>query len=78
MKTYYFTFGTNHFDSKGDTLANNYVAIKAETEFKARAEMFEVRGDRWAFNYEFKEFERQIEEFGLTEKSLLEVFVNLD
>ena len=63
MKEYIFTFG------QGQTLANNYVAIKAEGSNEARAQMEAHYGALWAFQYDSRE-EAGADRFNLTEVPL--------
>lgn len=51
MPSFYFTFGTNHKDNLGNSLGNSYAVIQSDDYHTARAEMFEMRGDKWAFCY---------------------------
>ena len=63
-ETYYFTFML-----KQGKLQNRYVKIEG-TYSETREEMYEMFGDKWAFQYDEKEFLPQIEEFRLSELSL--------
>ena len=72
MNKYYFTFGTNHFTEGGTNLSNFYVVIEAESYYEAREKMFDVRGDKWAFQYESAE-EAGVERFYLMEMKLSQV-----
>lgn len=52
MKKFYITFGFAHKDTQGNSLANCYTIIEAETEEKAREIMFaSPLGSQWAFIY---------------------------
>ena len=57
---YYFTF------LYGSEYRHNYVRFYG-TYSEAREQMFEYFGDKWAFQYDEKEFAGQIEKFGLQE-----------
>lgn len=65
MKTFYFTFGSGHHDTRGRTLMGWYTSIEAETETEARAKFFEKFGEKWSFTYTDPEFQDQIQQFGL-------------
>ena len=73
MKSYFFTFGTNHLTEEKESLGQNYVKIKAKSELEARKTMFTLRGDNWSHSYTEKEFEGQIKEFDLKEKTIKEI-----
>ena len=45
-QTYYFTFGFGHLHPNG------YVAIHDVTDSEARAWMFSMTGNKWAFQYD--------------------------
>lgn len=57
---YYFTFGFSHAHPKG------FVKIHG-TVNSTRDEMFRRFGDKWAFQYNVKDFGDQAERFNLTE-----------
>lgn len=69
---YYFTFGCNHRDIYGNSLMNCYVKLKG-TVNSTREQMFNQRQSAWAFQYSEKEFQKQIEQFGLREVSLSQI-----
>lgn len=64
MKNYYFTFGCNQ------SLANNYVVVRANDADEARMTMVAHYGKMWAFQYVWEEFQHQPEEYNLTEVKL--------
>lgn len=71
MEKYYFTFGSNHLapettETPGLSLGQYYVEITAEDMNQARSIMFERYSDKWAFCYSEKQFQPQINIFGLT------------
>lgn len=72
MKDYFFTFGSNHRTSRGTSLGNCYVVIKAPNEGAARDIMFDTRGDEWAFSYPSAEA-AGVDRFYLNKVSLDEV-----
>ena len=72
---FYFTFGSSHEDSKGESLRMSYVVIEAPDEGTAREEMFAARGSKWSFCYGADEFRGQPEEYNLTERSLESVTI---
>jgi len=51
MKTFYFTFGFDQFLLDGESAANCYVAIEADSMGEARVKMVEMYGYQWAFSY---------------------------
>lgn len=69
MKTYYFTYGSNHKDAKGQTLGKSFTPITAFSPATARAEIVRARGDQWAFVYYSSE-EAGIDTFHLYFRSL--------
>ncbi len=73
MNNYFFTFGTNHLDNSGQTLANRFVKIRAKNWQDARDEMFKVRGNVWSFQYEEIDFKPQIKKYNLVRVSLSEI-----
>lgn len=60
VKNWYFTFGGGHPHPYG------YVKIQG-TFSEARAEMVRRHGVKWAFQYDDKGFEGQVEKYGLYE-----------
>ncbi len=58
-KTWIFTYGSNHLDSSGSSLASYYTPITIEADelgtdegySAARAKMFEARGAKWSIQY---------------------------
>lgn len=55
MNKYYITFGFAHKDTKGNSLANCYTIIEAETEQEARDVMLNsphFGNKNWAFIYD--------------------------
>lgn len=56
MKTFYFTFGSDHTHRVNGTTwdCDIVCAIEAETEDQARDKMFDVFGSKWAFSYKEK------------------------
>ena len=67
MRNFYFTFMMKQYQLK-----NKYVIVASETEHEARKHVFHYLGDQWGFCYKEEGFDRQIEDFGLTEISLEE------
>ena len=72
MKTYYFTFGFGHtiptnLVGEGNSLGNHYFKIESENYGSARLEMDSIFKSKWAFQYSEKEFEGQVEKYGLKE-----------
>lgn len=51
MKTFYFTFGTNHLDHKNNSLGRYYTSIQAFDENQARDIMIAYRGIKWSMVY---------------------------
>ena len=70
MNNYYITFGTGHLDTEGRSLGDSYVKIRIESEAKARAIVFMLRGDKWAMSYTDKDYDEAIKQYNLTEKPL--------
>jgi hypothetical protein len=64
---FFFTFGG------GMPYRHNYVEVWAPDEITARNMMIEAHAQRWAFQYTEKEFEGQIERWGLTRLSWLNI-----
>ena len=72
MKKFYITFGMIHKDTKGNSLANCYTVIEAETESEARNKMFaSPLGQQWAFMY------KSAQEAGVLKYKLMLVPFNL-
>jgi len=72
-KEYYaFTFGSNHYDKNGWTLANRYVKLEGGA-LEARQKIWEVRDAKFASQYDWDEFIPQIDQFNLKEISLEEI-----
>lgn len=67
MNKFFFTFGT------GWPYRRKYVEIHAPDSEKAREMMNDAHGTRWGFQYDEKEFEGQVEQWGLTRLSLLSI-----
>lgn len=65
MKTFYFTFGSGHHDTKGRSLLGWYTSIEAEDAMTARKQMFEKFGEKWSFQYEDPDFQDQIKTYNL-------------
>lgn len=65
MKTYYFTFGSGHHDTRGRSLMGWYTSIEAESVLEARQKYYEKFGEKWSFTYEDPEFQEQIKRFDL-------------
>lgn len=74
-RNFYFTFGMNHEDAKGNSLFHSYVCIKAEDENKARDLMFAARGPSYAFSYTEAMKAEAIDRFKLKEVSLEDVTI---
>ena len=74
MKTYYFTYGSNHMDAKGQTLGKSFTPITAYSPETARTEITRARGDKWAFIYYSPE-EAGIDTFHLHFRSLESVTI---
>lgn len=72
MNKFYFTFMFKQI-----LLKNKYVVVESETEHEARKHVFHYLGDQWAFCYKEEGFDRQIQDFGLTEISLEEASKHL-
>ena len=72
---FYFTFGSNHMTSKGESLGMSYVVVEAHNMQQARDMMFAARGPKWSFCYGADEFRGQPEEYNLTERSLESVTI---
>lgn len=72
METWYFTFGFDHTDSRGRSLARCFVKLNGTFD-EAREAMFSARGVAWAFQYSAAEFTGQVEKYGLREISLEEL-----
>jgi len=66
MKTYYFTFGTNHIHH-GMCMANYWIQITAPSYGEARTAMFEKYTDKWAFQYDDDSFDRSFFPGGMYE-----------
>lgn len=56
---YYFTFGYGHAHPKG------YLIINADDWAAARAYMFKLYKDKWAFQYTEDDFHRRCEKYNL-------------
>lgn len=72
MQNWYFTFGQNHKDKDGNSLAHSYVKIRG-TWGAAREKMFMARGAVWSMQYNEEDFIPQIKEFNLKELKLTAV-----
>jgi hypothetical protein len=72
MNKFYFTFMF-----KQTLLKNKYVIVEANTEMDARKHVFHYLGDQCGFCYVEEGFDRQIQDFGLTEISLEEASKHL-
>lgn len=59
MPKFFATFGSGH------PLANRVIGIHAESEDDARKGMFRTFGDKWASIYDWDDFSRQGEAYGL-------------
>lgn len=66
---WYFTFGSNHLDKNGNSLGDKYVIIRG-TWGEAREKMVNIRGAKWAFQYNETDFIPQIKKYGLHRISL--------
>lgn len=55
MNTYFFTFGSNHYDEYGHNLFNCYTMIEAHSEDDARRIMTAYRGNKWSMVYKTAE-----------------------
>ncbi len=51
-RSFYFTFGVNHKDKRGNSLENYFTVVEAENAEEARAIMFREYGKQWAFMYD--------------------------
>lgn len=72
MTKTFFTFGHGHVDGEGNSLANNYVEIHADTHDNARDKMFKEYGPKFAFEYrDEKKFNEQIKRFNLIRHELI-------
>lgn len=80
MKTHYFTFGSNHTDSAGNSLGQCFVPVVVEDSdlneeneyderLAARQKMISARDDEWSMCYTSAE-EAGVEKWGLVERSL--------
>jgi len=58
---YYFTFGS------GSNYKNCFTVVEAKSEIEAREIILSKIGNVWAFCYREKEFEGQVDKFGLRE-----------
>lgn len=65
MQTYIITFGYNHKDKNGYSLANCYTMIDAQSEDEARKIAFLHLGKKWAFIYKSAE-DAGVMKFNLT------------
>ena len=70
---WYFTFGSNQLDNDGNSLADCYFVIRAKNQSEARKKMFDLRSDKWAFQYSKKEFGNQAEDFNLKEAKKIKI-----
>lgn len=70
---WYFTFGMNQLDNDGNSLGDCYFAIKAKSHEAARKKMFDLRSDKWSFQYSKKEFGNQAEEYNLKEAKKIQI-----
>ena len=54
MKKYYFTFGTSHIHKVNGIIltSGRILCMQAETYGEARQRVFELIGNKWAFQYE--------------------------
>lgn len=75
MNTYYFTFGSGHFDAAGNPLHKCFTPIVADDEGTARSKMHEARGGVWSTSYQTAEA-AGVERWGLEERSLESVALN--
>lgn len=79
MKEYIFTFGSKHLgiDSNGESfsLGEHYFSMLANDVLEARDNMFNMRGDQWAFVY-MNEEEAGVQRFNLKSATKSEVDVN--
>lgn len=71
--TFYITFGFNHKDKNGNSLAKAFVVLNTATEMEAREKMFMLRGQAWSMIYTTEEFEGQVEKYNLHEVNLYEL-----
>lgn len=71
---YVFTFGSNHYTQDGVRLDQYFVVLEG-TFGETRDAMFRVRGNKWAFQYTWEEFEPQIEKYNLKRIDIKEVFL---
>lgn len=70
MAAYYFTFGSGHLDSNGNSLGGNFCKVEARNLNEARAVMFLLRGPKWSHNYNEKQIKASAEKFNLEPVSL--------
>lgn len=69
-EVWFFTFGAAHVDAvTGESLANSYVRIEADSEADARRIMCDRFGNRWSFCYPSAEA-AGVERYGLIEVHL--------
>ena len=77
MKTFYFTYGSNHEDDVGQSLGNCYTPIEANNVTEATRLMFNTRGAKWSHCYNSKEA-AGVSKYHLQERLLSEVWIKHD
>lgn len=72
LKTFYFTFGQNHTHPlTGEILKDYWIEIKAPSSQEATDKMFSVFGEKWAFPYEERQFDKSYFPKGCYEKFIV-------
>lgn len=77
LRTWYFTYGSNHVDASGESLGSSFTPITVEGHDlrddggfnAAREKMAAARAERWSMQYEDEE-KAGITKWGLAERSL--------
>jgi len=72
---HFVTFGSDHKDKHGESLAEKYLPMEGETYGQIREKIFAVRGDKFCTDYHWGEVAQFRQKYRMTEVSLEDAII---